>query len=353
MGEAFLVKSLGFKPYDPLDDVVIAEGRCSILAKVVDSEGNFIANCKVNCKDGSTWYNYTTNDQGTALFQCNSGAANITASNYGSDFRIFDQQPNTVNIDAPVGTKFSIDIPLAKCTSFSEISGSHTGIFRVSDNISNLNVVGGGGGGSPGNYYSYHDYSGGWSEYWSRGGGGGGGGSRNFSSSVVVARNQNYTFTIGSGGETNLSRFCGYAGGTSSAFELSALGGSGASYCIGGNGGIGLYNGGKGGNGYNNTSGRLYWSNETGYDGTNGAGGGGGGGSMITGTYCLGGSNGGRWGGGFELSAYSMANNGSGGGGGGGGVPNSSWYYEGSTWSTSSGSTDGCTGCTGRVTFDI
>ena len=146
LGEALLIKSLGYKQPDPLDSVTIADGRCSILITLVDSEGNACANTAINCKDGSSWYNYTTNEKGMVLFQCNSGAANIVANNWIGGIRTFDQAPASGNYDAPVGTKFHKIINLSKLTSYNSTS-SATGIFRVSDKVANINIIGGGGGG--------------------------------------------------------------------------------------------------------------------------------------------------------------------------------------------------------------
>ena len=278
-----------------LDDIPVSGDYCSIVVLLQDSAGGPCENTKINCKDGTRWYNYTTNEAGMVLFKCNSGAANITASNVINGFGVFDQATTTKNYDAPVDTKRLEKFMFNKITHFSRPWGGwfNGWIFRATDAIKNLILVGGGAGGG---YYRHNNAS------------GGGGGAKNFYSSVNVAKNQYYNLYIGIGGTIGSSGTNGSAGGTTTGFGYQAMGGSGNAL-----GGRGMFNGGNG---------RDYGVN--GENGINGAGGGGGGGG--------GGGHGGNNGGGngaLYYYDYGLADRwtvrdgtsgaaGSGGGGGGG-----------------------------------
>lgn len=226
MGEAFLIKALNFEPYDPLDDVEVVASHCSILCTIKDSGGNKLSNIPINCKDGNTWYNYTSNEGGMVLFMTNSGSANIIARNYSSidKYNMADQDDQPlINIDAPVGTKKSVELSFNH--SSSTIYGSVTNIrFMDTSVIPTVKIVGGG---ASGNSIK-----------------GGGGGAYNQQNNVSVDRASIYTFIIGNGGYADSSWMnnTGNSGGTTSIFNISAIGGS-----INAGGGFGTYKGGNGG----------------------------------------------------------------------------------------------------------
>ena len=323
MGECLLARGSGGSgaSKDPLDNIPVVAGYCSILVTLKDSGGGLCSNMMVNCKDGSRWYNYKTNEQGMALFQCNSGSANFNCPNYYNDgsklVYMADQAkiPSLV-IDAPVGTKLAKEIMFNKVNSFNFAAldtfarpTSANVVFRDTTKITNLIMVGAGGRGGYG-YYT-DPYGTGWksTEY---GGGGGGGGAKNYAASVSIIKNQVYYLSVGQGGQG--------AGGTTSGFGYSANGGSAASGNSGGRGGIGLYSGGNGGNGwYKILDGAEYdASNST--TGINGAGGGGGGGGLSSNGMCgytAGSSNGGGRGGNWSTNAINGTAYSGGGGGGG------------------------------------
>lgn len=323
MGECLLARGSGGSgaSKDPLDNIPVVAGYCSILVTLKDSGGGICSNMMVNCKDGTRWYNYKTNEQGMALFQCNSGSANFNCPNYYNDgsklVYMADQAkiPKLV-IDAPVGTKLAKEIMFNKVKSFNfaalDTFASPTSanvVFRDTTKITDLIMVGAGGRGYVG-YYT-DPYGTGWraTEY---GGGGGGGGAKNYATSVSIVKNQVYYLSVGQPGSG--------AGGTTSGFGYSANGGSAASANSGGRGGIGLYSGGNGGNGwYTIIDGATYNASDS-TAGINGAGGGGGGGGLSSNGMCgytAGSSNGGGRGGNWSTNAANgIAYSGGGGGGG-------------------------------------
>ena len=320
-----------------LDDIPVSGDYCSILVKLMDSSGGACENTKINCKDGSRWYNYTTNDAGYALFKCNSGAANITPNNFINGIRTFDQDGiGTLNLDAPVGTKILKEIKLNKNSKFYRDGQAwYNGQFRTIDRINNVILVGGGGGGGFGSC--------GWSSSDTISGGGGGG-AKNFASYIDISKNQLYNLYIakrGLGG--NDSNYDGTSGETTIAFGLSANGGSGGkspydtSYSSSnrkGLGGIGLFNGGDGAGSSKATI------------GINGAGGGGGEGGTSSEAYLKGASNGGGDGSGMSIGNSGVDGSGGGGGGGGGyvyddGINRKFYEYRGGD------------GGSGRVEFDM
>lgn len=344
MGEAIIARGQTAAK-NVLDDIPVSGDYCSIVVLLTDSAGGPCENTKINCKDGDRWYNYTTNEAGYVLFKCNSGAANISANNLINGIYTFDQAAVSKDYDAPVGTKKLEKISFEKIN-HARVLGNTSGVFKVSDSIKNLVLIGGGGGGSGG---KWTDTS--WTTY---GGAGGGGGAKNYSESVSIVKDQLYTLNIGSGGASTK------AGGTTSAFGYSANGGSGGNGIKGGNGGAGLY---KGGNGA-----WSYYINGTQYDfnknmkaaenGNNDAGGGGGYGYMRANmsnypySYTYTGSNGGGSGGTQNYGGSGGAYGSGGGGGGGGCGRGEAQWINGETipaiWSTTGGS-----GGSGRIEFDM
>ena len=264
-----------------LDDIPVSGDYCSIVVLLQDSAGGPCENTKINCKDGTRWYNYTTNEAGMVLFKCNSGAANITVNNWINGIYTFDQAAFNKNYDAPVGTKRLEKLSYERLYRFNETGGSwasrsgksYNGQFRVSNRVSNIVVVGGGGSGS-------HGHGGGVNFSVDIAGGGGGGGAKSYLKNYEISKNQTYKVYIGCGGLiTEYDDRVGKSGESTMAFGISANGG-----CAGVDGefntnpamgGIGMYNGGNGASG-----GKFYYKDYTPYhatNGINGAGGGGGG----------------------------------------------------------------------------
>lgn len=316
-----------------LDDISVSGDYCSIVVLLQDSAGGPCENTKINCKDGTRWYNYTTNEAGMVLFKCNSGAANISANNWINGIYTFDQAAVNKNYDAPVGTKRLETLNFGKVTHFNRITSGwyNNGQFRGIDYIKNLVLVGGGGGGANAN--TNGDNRG--LDYW--GGGGGGGGALNYSSNISIVKNQKYNFYIGKGGVGGqMNGAQSTSGETTSAFGLSANGGGGGNRHAGGIGGYGLY---KGGNGANSGIGSKANNAYPPEDGENGAGGGGGaGGCAMSNGYIEGCKLGANNGGGNGFISNKGGKNGSG-GGGGGGTSTQSWY--------------GGNGGSGRIEFDM
>ena len=344
MGECLIARGACGGKKDPLDDVPVVPGYCSILVTLKDSGGGLCSNMMVNCKDGTRWYNYKTNEQGMVLFQCNSGSANFNCPNYYNDgsklVYMADQAkiPKLV-IDAPVGTKLAKEIIFNKVNSFNFAAldpfsspTSASVVFRDTTKITDLIMVGAGGRGGTG-YYADPNGTG-WraTEY---GGGGGGGGAKNYAASVSIIKNQVYYLSVGQPGTG--------AGGTTSGFGYSANGGSAASANTGGRGGIGLYNGGNGGNGWYSITGGATYSASSSTSGTNGAGGGGGGGGLTSNGMCTntaGSSNGGGRGGNWSTNAANGTAYSGGGGGGGCGASTDNHSFAGY-------------GGSGRLTFNM
>lgn len=300
----------------------------TILVTLVDSNNIPVPNMSVDCKDGSTWYNYHTNDKGQILFVTNSGAANITAHNYSRNlaFQYIDQsQPEVKNIDAPIGlgTEIRIQYSSIQSQNFTSMSGtlgatgsscySGNWMVRCADYV-NLFIGGAGGGGG---WSSWHD------DYAGTGGGGGGITIRN---RVELNKNITYKFYVGAGGSPSTPDyplpdiFYGTSGGSSSAFGFSASGGGGGATVdfdrvnnaygnYFGSAGVGDYSGGNGG-AFGTDGENSKWSNW---------GGGGGGCTMLGGNV-----NGGNPYGGDSNSLESGKSGTSGGGGGAGGYGYSS-----------------------------
>ena len=277
MGEAIIARGQT-SAKNVLDDIPVSGDYCSILVQLKDSAGGPCENTKINCKDGSRWYNYTTNESGYVLFKCNSGAANITANNWINGVYTFDQNMfKQVDIDAPVGTKILKEIKFEKSNKYYQSNPGWTnGWFRGINRINNIIVVGGGGSGG---FAGYNVWYGTWTGHL---GCGGGGGAKNFTSHIDISKNQLYNLYIGKGGDkTSTSNKNGNSGSTTIAFGLSANGGGGGGFAgnYGGKGGIGLYNGGNGaGLGiqqWDSTNALPTNSNINGKNGINGAGGGG------------------------------------------------------------------------------
>ena len=299
MAECIIARGGGRSDGGSSGPPIIAD-KHTILVTVRDSEGQILQNHAIDCKDGKTWYNYTTNENGQVLFVTNSGAANITAWNFSivGNYKWIDQESVTQNIDAPVGLSTQLNMNLNRSTSFSTQSlGSN--IYRywtgnyMSRYANKIDLFLGGAGGGGGGF----------------GGGGGGGGGVTLINNLSINTNEKYLFYVGVGGHAT-SGYTGGSGGTTSAFGYTATGGGGSD---GPNNrstaGTGNYSGGTGSNGHYDSIGEdSQFSNW---------GGGGSGPANPSDPVVPGGNPYGGYGG--RYYSYSNGGNGTNGGGGGSG----------------------------------
>ena len=260
MGEALISRAGGGVGEDPLP--VVTNGHV-ILATLTDFDGNIMPGYIINCKDGSTWYNYTTNEKGQALFTSNSGSCNFTVfNNIGA--RYLDFNTSYMNIDAPLGQTSRYNLTINKTIGTIYLTTSANYRFILPRNDINTTLCGGGGGGGGGKHWS--------DEYDTKDLVGGRGGSGYVNNpSLNFQSNINYYASIGSGGagghsdEYWMSSYAqnGFSGGTTTFAGSSAIGGGGGQgvnskwytpsagaggpglspYGIGGSGGVGEGNG--------------------------------------------------------------------------------------------------------------
>lgn len=180
-------------------------------------------------------------------------------------------------------------------------------VFKKDPGLIDVFLVGGGGSGS-----AYQQGVG--------GGNGGGGGWTWYEFGLLVEKNKAYLIEVGDGGAESTNVGVGYSGGTTSAFDCYASGGSGGGNTYGGDGGSGggggLYNGGDGGSDgsdgedgdYPGGSGQDWTTRAFGEEGREVYAGGGGG------------TSGGKGGAGGGGDAWENGVENTGGGGGGGGA---------------------------------
>ena len=253
MGEALISRAGGMSEGSSGPDIPILPGYHTVLITLKDYENKVMPNYTINCKDGPSWYNYTTNEKGQALFTTNSGSANFTVFNtFGARYNesYIDFTTTTMNIDAPLGQVSQHDLVINKFTGYINLTGSGNYKFLIAKNNIWTFLCGGGGGGGGGDKYSDGE-----SRWSCRGGSGGSGYTIQFNHNYLS--NTNYQLIIGIGGaggrsgsETGSSAWSdnGNAGGTTSFANNSARGGSGG----GQSGGVFGANGtsGSGGNGY-------------------------------------------------------------------------------------------------------
>ena len=147
MGEALISRAGGG---GSSDDIILVPlpGYHSIGVTLKTEDGRALSNALISCKDGNSWYNYTTNEKGQCTFVCNSGAANISVGNNINGIQYIDILPITENVDAPVGLTSLLNLVHPKASSIT-ITGSRLVNILV-DRIVDLYVVGGGGGGAGG-----------------------------------------------------------------------------------------------------------------------------------------------------------------------------------------------------------
>lgn len=233
MGEAIIARGQTAAK-NVLDDVPVVGTHASILTRVIDNRGKPIANLNIRCKDGTRWYNYTTNETGYALFKCNSGAANINAMNYATDnsYIIVDHVPTVINLDSPVGTKNLVTIKLKKrdfngnayqnmnnrayfINTNSSKYGGNRDIKFLDTNYVDIYLVGGGSVGCNDSFQFVNENSRisvGW---------GGGGGALNVVKDFAIEINTIYNdYFIGNAG----ANYTGGAGGSTFGFGASANG---------------------------------------------------------------------------------------------------------------------------------
>lgn len=237
MGEA-IITSRGGSQEDP---VPVVPGYHSILVTLRDYQGKLLKDYPINCKDGSVWYNYKTNETGKALFTCNSGSANISTNNVVDGYRYLDIPNHIMNCDAPIGgqTRLAFNIPKTTTKNFSFGAGTSKIRFMHNQECSGY-IVGGGGGGT-----YYFDY------YYSTKSSGGGGGYLNYINNCIFKQNENINIVVGFGGAGKgghnswTSNGPGGSGQTSyiSNYPYSANGGQGGN-ALSKKGGIGFGNGG-------------------------------------------------------------------------------------------------------------
>ena len=246
MGEALISRSGGGGSDDDSSIVVIPTHHSILVTVKGPGNKGLAVNYPVSCKDGATYYNYTTNTKGQVLFMCNSGSANILTANYINGIRYIDVSNKWTNIAAPVGSSTKLNIELNR----GQASVSTTVVYNFTTAVTravNIALVGGGGGGGSGVEYDERWY----------GGGGGGAGYLNWYNNYTIESGNVYSFRPGSGGSrTTEIQQNGGTGGTSVILNtsMSAIGGRGGGnswsnrstgwYGKGGEGGLG--NGGDG-----------------------------------------------------------------------------------------------------------
>ena len=230
-------------------DIPVLPGYHTTLITLKDYQNKAMPNYTINCKDGASWYNYTTNEKGQALFTTNSGSANfIVLNNIGA--RYLDFNTTTMNIDAPLGQTSQHNLVLNKFNGYINLTASGNYRFLNPKNNVWTFLCGGGGGGGGGAWYYSDDYG-----RWNcRGGSGGSGYTTQFNYNYIS--NTNYYLSVGTGGSggrpESQTGFIvgddGSTGGTTTFANKSAIGGEGGT----GGGGGGGQNGssGAGGSGF-------------------------------------------------------------------------------------------------------
>lgn len=293
MGEAIISRYSG----EPEAVIPITPGYHSILLTLKDYDGDLLKNYPVNCKDGSIWYNYSTNEKGQCLFTCNSGSANFYIPNVNQNHKVISLSSMNKNVDAPIGGTTKLNINLQNGSNFYEFTSST--LFELHKELQcNLILVGGGGGGNA------------IASWLSQSAGGGGAGYMNqYNDQVLFGK---YNFSCGAGGIGGYVGSDGHggwlftnpeSGGTSVILNTDyyAIGGSAANGLRGGIGGLG-----DGGNG-------IWNSNNGKRSPVNFAGGGGGGIPWTDGSFDYSGKGGKPYGG---NAGYGNSNGSRGGGGG-------------------------------------
>lgn len=234
MGEAII--SRASIPGEAETTVPITPGYHTILVTVRDYKNGLMQNYPINCKDGSSTYNYTTNEKGQAMFVTNSGAANIYATNVLSGYTYIDFDAQWTNIDTPVGLSTKVNIILSHNKTSSRRYTSNANIAVLYNHkLSNLILVGGGGGGYGG--YSVKDKDGDREIY--NGYGGGSGYMNQINTAYINGKYDIFIGNGGAGGGGDSYSGNARAGGTTSFINYYATGGSAGNRTNRGIGGLG------------------------------------------------------------------------------------------------------------------
>ena len=220
MGEALISRAGGGSSGDDII-IPVTPGYHTILATVRTDKGTPMVEYPVSCLDGSSQYNYSTNDKGQVMFTCNSGSANIFINNRYNGIQYIDFDSKWTNVGAPIGQTQRVNIAVSKNNSLIEFTSSK--VFSVIEDraISNLIIIGAGGGGGQGFTDAWDGDS-----Y----GGGGGAGYMNQYNNLTFQKNNTYNFICGTGGAGgNDNSSSGGTGGTSYIVNssYSAVGGGG------------------------------------------------------------------------------------------------------------------------------
>ena len=187
MGECIITRAGGGG--NDIDSIAVIPGYHSLLVSLKTADGSAITNQVINCKDGNSWYNYTTNEKGQVLFTCNSGSANLYVSNTINGITYCDILPTNMNVDTPVGQKSIVNLTHNNQT-IAEFTQSAT-IYILSKRNANVSIVGGGGGGGGAWARTRRDWEVGYS---------GLGGGAGYMNSYITELSNSYNFIAGSGG---------------------------------------------------------------------------------------------------------------------------------------------------------
>lgn len=228
MGEAIISRYSG----EPEAVIPTIPGYHTLLVTLRDYNGDLLKDLYLNCKDGSTWYNYKTNEKGQVMYTCNSGSANITfPNNISNGLKILGLNQTVMNVDAPIGMTSKVNMNIPKGPEYYDLTATTN--FMILNKECDINIVGAGGGGGCGS---------GWSD---RGtlfssGGGGAGYMNNYGN---IRMNGEYKFIPGTGGAGMSMSYSdtGKTGGTSyiENTNMSAIGGTGGGVNSRGYGGLG------------------------------------------------------------------------------------------------------------------
>ena len=254
-------------PEDVMDPIPVTPSTHGIKVTLKDPEGMAMVDWPINCKDGSNWYNYKTNEKGQTIFSITSGAANISINNYNGQYQILDFNAKNINVDAPIGMTTRLNVQLDHGANFYDFERSKLFEFRY-QRTGNIAIVGGGGGGGGGDSTGSDDGS-----IETLGAGGGAGYMNTYNDQALSGQ---YNFIVGAGGAGGQRGNYGGAGGTSYIVNTSYRANGGG----GGEGGwTGRFSGGKGGLGNGGNGGEYDTNYNGGKSPVNFAGGGGAGGS--------------------------------------------------------------------------
>lgn len=228
MGEAIITSRQGFVEEEE-GTIQTFPNQATLVVTVKDSEGLSLKNVAVWASYSVNRTNYVnqanyTNKKGKCIFFVNAAYNNIVNIRVDDKFKnglcILDQDTPKVslNINNSWHGKIYNQNLAATYASKKIVSSNIQGKFLYT-NYADVYIIGGGG---------------------SHGGGvsgsciGGGGGALNYSQNITIQQGYAYNFTIGKGAASH----SGKTGGTSSAFNLSAVGGNGTnSSTTGGSGG--------------------------------------------------------------------------------------------------------------------